>query len=364
MHKKFFSLGFLLSILLLIGAGCISSGSKAAGPMGMYRSLDKGENWQAIQALPTTKGVQSLAGLKVFRIFTDPSDVNALYVGSRHQGLFYSYNRGDAWRAAGGPLVNKFIYALSVDPKDKCTIFVSDGPIIYRTTDCLRTFEIVYTEQREGVRLAAIAVDPFDSNIVYGALTGGSVGDILVSTNGGRNWRVVVRFNKVIRDLQADLLQPGRLYVATQNQGLFRSSDRGNTWIEATSALQNFSESLTFYRLLVHPSKKDSLFWVSKYGILRSNDAGATWQDLELITAPGSVNIYTFAVNPQNEKELYYTGTTLGEGNKPVRSTFYKSADAGKTWVTKKLPTNTIPVALHIFPEDPKILFLGFTLFE
>ena len=42
--------------LVLLGAGCITLGGTAAGPMGMFRSLDKGETWQATTAYPTTQG--------------------------------------------------------------------------------------------------------------------------------------------------------------------------------------------------------------------------------------------------------------------------------------------------------------------
>ena len=120
----------------------------------------------------------------------------------------------------------------------------------------------------------------------------------------------------------------------------------------------------TFYRLIMHPSQKDSLFWVSKYGILRSNDAGATWNDLKLITPPGSVNIFAFAISPKDSREMYYTGTILNEKNVPVRSTFYKTADGGTNWVTKKLPSTAIPTALWVHPDKTNTLFIGFTLLD
>jgi hypothetical protein len=59
---------------------------------------------------------------------------------------------------------------------------------------------------------------------------------------------------------------------------------------------------------------------------------------------------------------MYYTGTILGEKNVHVRSTFYKSVDGGKNWVTKKLPTNTIPVGLLINSEKDSIVSMGFAV--
>jgi len=84
-------------------------------------------------------------------------------------------------------------------------------------------------------------------------------------------------------------------------------------------------------------------------------DRGESWQAMKLITPPGGADIYAFAVNPKNENEIYYTATING------RSTFYKSIDGSENWVTKKLPSGQLPVAMLIHPEKDNIVYLGFT---
>lgn len=358
MSKKIYILPVLIGSLLLLGAGCIQfGGSTAQGPMGVFRSDDGGQTWVQKAALPTVKGLQNIGGAKVYRIFTDPSDANALYMGTRGQGLFYSYNNGDTWASADA-MAGKYIYALAVDPHDKCTIFVSDGPHIYKTNDCMRTWTLSFTEERPSQRLVSLAVDSQNSNTVYGAEVGG---DIIRSKDGGTSWRITKRFNFEIRALVLDPSTNGRLYAAALTKGLYRSDDSGDNWTDLNSGFSGFSESKSFYRIYLNPAQKDSLFWVAKYGILRSDDAGKTWTDLKLLTAPGSVNIYSLAVNPKNQAEIYYTGTILGDNNANLRSTLYKSTDGGKNWVTKKLPTNTIPIDMLIQPANGKMLFVGFT---
>ena len=204
----------------------------------------------------------------------------------------------------------------------------------------------------------ALAVDNSDSKIIYGAQLGG---DIFRSKDGGQSWRIIKRFGFELRHLTADPFNPRRLYAATYNQGLYRSDDGGDNWVSANAGFENFNDSLTFNRLVLNPAQKDSMFWISKYGILRSDNAGASWTDIKLLTPPGSVNIYAFALNPKNPAELYYTGTILGDNNKNVRSTLYKSVDGGVNWVTRKLPSNTIPVDMLTSRENGKVLFLGFT---
>src|SRR3989338_6361733 len=347
----------LVAALLFGGAGCVSFGSKTVqGPMGVFRSNDKGETWQQANTFPTTKGVSSLAGVKVYKLFTDPSDPNAIYLGSRGQGLYYSYNRGESWQKVES-LGNRFIYSVAVDPKDKCTIYVTDGAEIVKTTDCSRTWKRVYTEQR-GERIVGVAVDYGSSNMIFTAL---SSGQLLRSTNSGDSWRAIKTFNTGVQYITADPFTPNRIYVAGLNSGLIRTDNGGDTWIPLTTSLQNFANSLDFYRLIFHPTEKDDLYWISKYGILFSKDAGQTWNAMQLLSPPGSVNIYSFAIGSKNPKEMYYVGTVFGEKG-ASRSTFYKSVDGGSNWVTKKMPTNTVPVTLLTHPDDNNILFMGFTI--
>ncbi len=360
MRKSLFFLSSLATVLLLSGAGCLSFGAVKSGPLGMYRSGDKGDTWQQIAALPTAKGVQSIAGANIYRVYADPSDPNALYLGTRGQGLFYSYDNGDSWRSVAA-MSGKFIYGLVVDPKDKCVIYVSDGPHIYKTEDCLRTWTLVYAEERPTERFVALAVDYGDSALVYAAQWGG---DILVSKDSGKSWKVVKRFGFGLRYLVADSSQPKRLYVASHRDGLYRSDDSGESWVDNNTSLASFSGSKTFYRLVLNPAAKDKIFWVSKYGILRSDDGGASWSAMKLIPPPGSVDIYGFAVSPKNSKEMYFTATILGDQSKHVRSTFYKTVDGGVSWVTKKLPTNTIPVSITVHPDNNNALLVGFASLE
>lgn len=357
MSKKIQILFGMLAALVLTGAGCIQFINSAQGSMGVFRSADAGETWASKAILLSAPGVKSLAGAKVYKIYTDPSDPKALYMGTRGQGLYYSYDNGDTWQGTA-LMAGKYIYALSVDPRDKCVIYVSDGQHIYKTSDCQRTWTLLFSEERTTQRFVALAVDVSDSKTIYGAELGG---DIFRSKDGGQSWRIIKRFGFEMRHLTADPLNARRLYVAAYNQGLYRSDDGGETWTGVNEGFKNFNDSLTFNRLVLNPSQKDSLFWISKYGILRSNNAGDSWTDIKLLTPPGSVNIYAFAINPKNPLEMYYTGTILGDKNENVRSTLYKSVDGGVNWVTRKLPSNTIPVDILTSRENGKVLFLGFT---
>lgn len=359
MRTKFLVIFLLLAGTILTGASCFTKSATTTGPMGLYRSVDEGEKWIQVAALPTSQGVKSIEGIKVYRIFEDPSDANAYYVGTRGQGLYYTLNNGDSWQSVPF-MANKFIYALVVDPKDKCTIYVSDGANIYKTIDCTRTWETVFTEQRTKDGLRALDMDVSSGKVIYGAELNG---DIIASRDEGKSWAVIKRFNVQLYDLVVDRQTPNRFYVATYQSGLYRTDDGGANWIDLREGLKKYNDSKKVYRIVLNPSKKDSLFWACKYGILKSDDAGNTWTDLKLLTPPGQVSIFAFAVHPTNDKKLYYTATILGEKNVPVRSTYYTSDDGGTTWVTKKLPTNTIPMIMKVKAiKEGTLMLLGFAL--
>ncbi len=358
MSKKIYLLAGIISACILGGAGCIQFSGGSQGPMGVFASVDGGETWEQKNLALTSKGAKSLATVaNVYRIFTDPSDTKALYMATRGQGLYYSYDQGETWNVSAF-FTDKYIYALSVDPNNKCIIFVSDGTNIFRTEDCQRTWDLVFTEGRPTQRLTALANDPTNSSIVYAAEVGG---DVLRSTDGGKSWRKIKSFNLQLRHLAVDPFNSQRVYAATYDRGLYRSDDQGENWISVNKGFDDFSGSLNFYRLMFHSTQANTLFWISKYGIFRSIDAGDTWAEIKLLTPPGSVNIYAFALNPRNLSEMYYTGTILGGDNQNIRSTLYKTTDGGVNWVTKKLPTNSIPIDLVINKENGKNIFVGFT---
>jgi photosystem II stability/assembly factor-like uncharacterized protein len=339
---SFFSI--LLTGLLLTGQSCIIGGNSTGQNVlttGVFRSDDKGDTWKESNALPTSKGIKSLNTTKIYRFFTDPSDPDALYATTHNQGVYYTYDRGDNWHDIPD-LAGKFIYSMSVDPKNKCIIYATDGVGIFKTVDCARTWTTAYSEVRPSQEIESVAVDYGNSQIIYAALTGGETagGDVLISSDAGKSWQAIKHINTNVNLLVADPLTPRRIYVVGvgPNGGLVRSDDAGVTWKDVSTGLEKFPGNLDFRRLIVHPSKKDTLFWISKYGILRSNDAGVTWTEYHTTLSPGSVDIYAFGINPLNDNELYFTATVAGQ-NDNGKTRFYKSVDGGKNWSAKNLPT-------------------------
>lgn len=354
--KKGFILLSLIGVFILVGAGCVStsSSSKTTGNVGMYVSTDRGSNWQSIPNLMTAEGIKSIAGVSVYRIFSDPQDPQALYLASRDSGLYYTYDGGKSWQQPTSAAVSSgFIYSVAVHPQDKCTIVATNGRQVFKTVDCSRSWEEIYRESRSSVGIMSLAYNYATSYRLYMAE---SNGDILQTSDGGNSWSVAKRFNTRLSEIRTDKFDGNVIYIITRENGLYRSDDEGATWISLQEKIDSFSGGLEYRRFVMSETTPNKIYWISTYGVLVSMDKGNTWQAMKLITPPGSADIYAFGVNPKNENEIYYTATINS------RSTFYKSIDGGENWVTNKLPSGQMPVALLVHPEKDNIIYLGFAV--
>ncbi|MFB6181655.1 MAG: WD40/YVTN/BNR-like repeat-containing protein [Candidatus Magasanikbacteria bacterium] len=346
----------ILFSLLFIGASCSvtpggDSGPNTSGPAGVFVTTNNGEKWNQLSKLPTASGVQNIENTSVYKLIKDPQDPDALYWASRGSGLYYSYNQGKTWQKDEGPLQNKFVYALAIHPDDKCTIFASDGFNVYRTTDCTRSWEQVYKEDRSNARINTLA---FQQSEPYKLFMGKKNGDLLVTTNFGTSWNVMKRFEMTIQNMYTDKQHEDMIYIASKESGLYRSSNLGESWVNLKKTMNDFAQALDFHRASVFPGGSDKIFWASKYGILVSDDKGDSWESLGLITSPGSADIWGLAIDPKNDNNIYYTATVKN------KSTFYFSKDGGDSWSTKELPTGQWPVSLRVHDENTDIIYAGF----
>ncbi|MFZ2190363.1 MAG: hypothetical protein WA057_04230 [Candidatus Magasanikiibacteriota bacterium] len=353
--RKIFLLSIALITLTFVGAGCVSFSNKSttSGPAGMFISNNRGDTWTQISAWPTLEGVKNISNSSVYRIVEDPNDNKAMYMATRENGMFYTYDDGKTWQRAEGALSTGFVYAIAVHPQDKCIIYGSNGTKIYRTDDCSRTWKEVYRESRSNTMIAAIA---FSHVAPYKVFVIETNGDLLRSFDGSESWSVVNRFKTRLVNIITHPKDNNLIYIISKTNGLYRSNDGGESWVNLAGKMKSFSGSKEYRRHVIDINNPNLIYWVSTYGVLVSDTAGDSWQEIKLLTPPGSADIYGFAVNPKNTKEIYYTAT-INE-----RSTFYKSMDGGQNWITKKLPSAQIPSILRVHPDHPDWIYLGFTI--
>jgi len=91
------------------------------------------------------------------------------------------------------------------------------------------------------------------------------------------------------------------------------------------------------------------LIFISKFGMLKSADGGATWKVVELLPASKTTGILAVAVNPLNSSEFYYA----------TASTLIKTTDGGSKWSSQKLPYGRLTTDIKINHINPEIIYLS-----
>lgn len=350
---RVFKLFIPLLALALMGAGCFDlGGKKTTDDGGVWKSSDAGLTWVQSVALPTTQGVGSLNQINVLTLAMDPQDRQAIYLGSRESGMFWSYDGGMSWmRPRDASLGSGQVLRIAVDPADKCTIYALRSTQLAKSTDCGRTFDPeMYVESRSGVTLTDVEVDWFNPQIVWLAT---SDGDILKSENGGENWTTKKRVSRPVVDLLIDNGDSRILFAATDRQFLYKSVDGGEDWDSLEEKVEKYKEA-NLVTDLTQDATGEVLIVSTEYGLLRTADDGETWEKIKLLTAAREVSISAVAVDPTDPDKIYYT----------TAATFYSTADGGTNWQTRRLTTGRTITELLIDPTNPQIMYLGGANFE
>jgi photosystem II stability/assembly factor-like uncharacterized protein len=345
-HSSLRRLVLPLGMIILLGQGCLGGTPQGArGPDGgVFKTGDRGVTWAQKRVLiEGPKGV-SVGDAAVTSITFDPQDRNTVYAGTETRGILISLDGGDSWQASKG--LTGRVEWVAVDPKNKCVVYATQGNKVWKTMNCGRDWAQAWFDPKTDKVFRRIAVDWFNPTILY---SGSSEGDIFKSTDGGVSWLLAKRAESGVISIAIHPKDSRVVYVATQGDGVWKTMDGGNTWISIKKELQQFDNARRVTQIVVDPLAPDTVYLISKYGILKSGDAGASWTPLTLTSPPNSVDIRMFAVNPRNNKELNYV--TL--------NTLLVSSDSGVTWTAKKIPSTRPATALAVDPQDGNILYLG-----
>lgn len=336
-----------LCILSLFGAGCFGGATTSVGlDGGVFRTADNGTTWQQMSALNLGTKIGSIADVGIVTVAVDPQDPQAIYAGTVQNGLLYSLDGGMSWQSAKGLSSGK-VTAVSVDPKDKCTIYAARGNQIHKTTNCSRDWNLVYVDSRPDVVFNALVVDWFNANRVY---IGSSLGDVSRSDDGGVSWaRLTQDVSSAVTGVEVDPRDSRTIYVGTYGSGLLKTVDGGQTWQSIYKQFADYDYSRRVTQIVVDPHLANTVYSVSKYGILRTQDGGATWSPLKLPTPNGTVTIRSLAVHPGNSSLLVYA----------TDNNLVFSADGGQTWMPKKTPTTRGTAVLRFDSPSTTALFLG-----
>jgi photosystem II stability/assembly factor-like uncharacterized protein len=299
----------------------LSDGERAAvKPASTYKTIDDGAHWQALtNGLPGNVFASSLAA----------NPAGTLLLGTDFRGAFYrSTDGGASWSPAGSGLVNTSVLALAFGAPG--TLFASTGPGVSRSRDGGVTWTQVLRLQ---VGITALAVDRSNPETVYAgtANPSGVAPPVLwQSTDGGDTWAALPYpqpaanpyAGVAVTDLAVDPTDSQVVYLAAQQalvgasdgEGVYRSSDGGQTWIK--TALP----SRDFYSVAVSPSQPGTVWAVSIDGAYKSADHGQAWT--QMLAAPQGIYLSAVTTAPSDPNVVWVIGQNVT----------YRSSDGGATW--------------------------------
>ncbi len=186
--------------------------------------------------------------------------------------------------------------------------------------------------------MAFIAIDPQRPRRVFVASK-----RVWRTTTDGPPWKDVsgILDDSFITCIEISRADTDRIYVGTENGGIFKSDDGGDTWTDniASSALPG----RTVTRLRTPGNDANVVYaTIANFGnshLFRSTDGGATWSDVDGGSLP-DVPHHGIAI-PSANAEIIYVGSDAG---------VFLSTDAGASWrnLTGNLPTvMVVDVVLH-----------------
>jgi len=248
-----------------------------------YRFEQEGKKWLPVERALTYWSVTCLA--------VDPEDPKLVYVGTEHSGIFVSHDGGAHWKRLE-PNVPRLM---------TCSLLALSGALLVGTVPAA-----LYRNRGGGWE----EIEKFRS----------SIGDASFPPSPDLGSRT--------RYLAADPELPGRLYAGIEVGGLLLSEDGGRNWKPANEGLSDPD----VHQLLPCARTPDLVVAACGEGVFRSLDRGARW---EKITPPGP-RTYGMAVAEDSDGAIYL-GITRGRPNtwlRPERAdgAIFRSRDAGAHW--------------------------------
>jgi hypothetical protein len=205
------------------------------GTQVLFRSMNRGDDWQEISPDLTTNDPEKLKGNIEFCIITSisesPLTPGAIWVGTDDGKVQLTRDGGGQWAdltknvlAAGGPeeyYVSR-VFASNFDEGKAYVVktgFQRDDfkPHIYKTADYGKTWTNISSDLVDGT-VNVIVEDRINKDLLF---VGGEMG-VYVSINGGKNW-VSMKNNMPTNIVHDMLIHPREndLVVGTHGRGIF-----------------------------------------------------------------------------------------------------------------------------------------------
>ncbi|MDW7760972.1 MAG: hypothetical protein SCM96_10090 [Acidobacteriota bacterium] len=301
----------------------------AIGPSGIWKTENGGHTWNPVFFKENTVSVGAVAVSQshpdiVWAGTGEATCRNSVTIGD---GVYKSVDAGKTWTHRG-LTETRHISRILINRGDPNIVYVAAmghlwGPNgergVYKTTDGGTSWShVLYLDDNTGI--AELAMDPFDSRILYAAAyeyrrlpwhfsSGGPGSGLYKSTDGGATW------DRLTRDLPEGLLgrigigvsrsREGVVYALIEHAdaGIWRSEDKGATW-------ERMCDNATYRRVMTRPfyysrihvdPTNDATVYVLSTGLHVSNDGARRFRSIGAGVHPDHHALW---INPANPRHL------------------------------------------------------------
>jgi hypothetical protein len=257
-----------------------------------------------------------------------PGSPDSIFFGVFNRGVFRSEDGGGSWIAPNTDLAGFASQVFGFDPRDANTLYVSVAGVsatptagLYRSTDGGVTWAPHSTNLAANLESKDLQVDPNDPTRMFlGVFQGnhsGSPGGLYRSTDRGLSWNQSFT-GRDVNSIAIDPANSARMYVGTEN-GLRVSYDSGDSFI-ANAAFDSIVHN-SVSSIVIDPAVPTTIYAASNDAgyslgpkasswILRSVDAGDTWEVLRAASDAGGPWYVENLILDPNHPALIYAGTT------------------------------------------------------
>jgi photosystem II stability/assembly factor-like uncharacterized protein len=284
----------------------------------LYVSNDRGQSWTALG----TPGFPYTWANSGPTLLLDPLTPTTIYAAGMCQsfhtncGVSKSADGGLTWTVSSNSplepgvnppitmLGNSLILGMAIDPKTPSNLYASTGSGIFKSADGAATWSLTGSLGSAGP-VAAVAVDPLNSAVLYASVGSSLNQGIYKSTDAGATYTAISNGLPSGWFANSLVLVPsvsGRVYAIgsfAPTKGVYRTDDSGNTWMKVGSGLPDGPVSA----LAIDPGNSSVVYAApSGGGLYRSRDAGATFSLVPGLRIP---IVSSLAIDPTNSTQIY-----------------------------------------------------------
>ena len=272
-------------------------GAKNAG-VGLFVGDETGSNWKNM----------AFNNMRTFAIEIFPDHGDGLFYTANGNGVIVSRDGGKSWRVSTGWEITEVLEVVAV-PSNPEIIYAGTAYGLWKSVDCGENWENLTKRFVQAVHL-----DVTNPDRVYL----GEEDGMRISEDSGASFRPIRTATRAVNDFAQDDSEPARLYLGTEDHGIFVSNNRGESWQQMDGDLA----TSTVYAVKIDFRDPNRVFAATfANGTLRSLDRGETWKSIT--DGIENIPIYNLALHPDHADILYASTANRG---------LFRSTDAGDSW--------------------------------